>query len=421
MQYVAGVFLMITLLTVCACTSSWFSVARIHTAIWTVIYWGYCICADGNELKGYGTLWLIVSCFCILIGEKLGERGNIRKDCGRDCSLSSPLTTSENRGQFWMVVIVCLTLLSIVGNILEVYAYGFSLADLTSFDRILKMSNEIATMRYNGFETSSVITLLQTQKYTACLVSGYFFLSCKKFSKRIICCLPFLSVILNVIIENTKAPVIASAILFCIGLIIGYVCINLRYPKLTAKRACRFVLAAVVLIALLVFAMVIRLGEINSKTLGVVATKFVVYAFGNVQAFDLWLSNLYSYDGFGLGINTFMAPFNLLGIVTRRQGVYDFIDGAASNVFSGYRGVIEDFGLVGGLIFVMLIGYIGGRCIKRMATSPAAIMPKIGYSFTIFFIVFSLFVSPYVYTSFCLMIIEFAFLLYIEKHKCLNR
>ena len=416
MQYIVGAIFILIFLTVCFCTSSWFSIARIHTAIWLALYLGYCICSGGDDLKCYGVLWLILSCFFILIGEKMGEQGVKQSN-----SLQQPITASKKRDRLWLFGIIFLTGVSLVGNVAEVYAYGFSLNDLLSLSRLLNMSNQIAVMRYSGFEISSVVTLLQNHKYVACLIGGYYFLSCKKIIKKLVCCLPFIPVILNVLIENTKAGVIASAILFCIGLMIGYETIHLRYPRLSIRRALRFLIAGGVLLGLLIFAMVIRIGKINSETLSIVADKFIVYAFGNVKAFDMWLSDLYQFDGLSFGLNTFMAPFNLLGLVTRKQGVYDFVDGVESNVFSGYRGVIEDFGLFGGLLFVLLMGYIGGRCMKKIIKSPSGIMPKLGYAFVLFFVVYSFIISPYIYSSFWIVMVEFAFLLYIEKYTCLNR
>ena len=415
MQYIIGILFIAIFLVVCFCTSSWFSIARIHATIWLILYWGYCLCSREIKLEGFGSLWLIASCFFILLGEKLGEREE-QQEFDRTYLLQSHIADSRNKDKFWIIIIGSLTAVSIVGNIAEVYAYGFNLRDLLTFRRILSMSHEIATLRYQGIEVSALITLLQTQKYIGCLVGGYYFFRNKKVSNKIICCLPFLPVILNVLIENTKAGVIASAILFCIGLIIGYAAINRRCPRMTVKWALKIVGAIVVLMLLLVFAMMIRLGAINSKTLGIVSEKFIIYAFGSVQAFDFWLSKVYRFDGVNLGVNTFMAPFNVLGIVSRKQGVYGFIDGATSNVFTGYRGVIEDFGIIGGLFFVMLLGYIGGISIKRITKMPTEIASKTCYLFVFFFVVYSLIISPYVYSSFCIMIIEFPILLYIEKN-----
>lgn len=417
MQYVISACFILTFLIVFLCTNSWFSIARIHTTMWLFLYIGYCSCSVGHALEGNGVFWLIASCFFILFGEKIGEQGVV---IGMH-SLQPVNIQSKSRENFWIMVIIVFSLLSIIGNFAEIYAYGFNLKDLTSFSRILNMSNKIAIMRYSGLGgISAVITLLQTQKYIACLASGYYFLLCKKKSRRLIAGLPFIPVILNVLIENTKAGVIACFVLFLIGLIIGYASIKRRYLKFTIKSSLKYIILFCAIIVLLVFAMMIRLGEISSKTFDIVSKKFVVYAFGNIQAFDVWLSKLYCFDGLEFGINTFMAPFKLMGIVSREQGVYGFIDGVASNVFSGYRGVIEDFGVIGGLVFVMLLGYVGGRSTKRIIKYPTKIMPKIVYLFVSFFVIYSYIISPYVYSSFCIMIMEFAFLLYMEKQKYFN-
>lgn len=165
---------------------------------------------------------------------------------------------------------------------------------------------------------------------------------------------------------------------------------------------------------LLIFSMMLRIGEINSSTLSVVLQKFIIYAFGDVQSFDTWISTYYKpSDGMSLGAQTFLGISNLIGVAVKTQGVYSSLPGTASNVYTAFRGVVSDFGIIGGIVFTSILGFFIGASIKTIRDS---IMPRFSIFFVvqgIFFFIFGMFVSPWTYLSYILAVFVFYFYLLI--------
>ena len=85
--------------------------------------------------------------------------------------------------------------------------------------------------------------------------------------------------------------------------------------------------------------------------------KLMNYAFGQMVAFDSWF--------IGADIPLFGAgAYHLFGVGGDSvAGVYDVyvktFDGVESNVYTVFRGVLEDFGFLGGYTFWLLIGGVG--------------------------------------------------------------
>ncbi len=408
-----------TFLAVFFFTDSWFSVARLHTTLWTLLYFGYVIFSGGDVLDGGGVVWLIFSCLLMLVGEWCAD-AYVRKHPKKE-DLPAKEPTADGRARMdrlFTLAVVGFSLLSVIGSISEIYSYGFDLSWLLSAKKILQMSNEVANMRYAGIEVPAIVTLLETQKYIASLVGGYYLLRADGKARRALCFLPVFPIVLNVLVENTKAGVIACLLLFCIGFAIGYVTKYHRMIRFTTGQAVLVCSLGGLVLLFLVFAMMIRTGHIDAEAFHAVSEKFIVYAFGNVKAFDIWLSRVYSFHGWEFGINTFMAPFHVLGLVTRQQGVYDYVPGATSNVFSAYRGVIEDFGLVGGLAFVFLLGFLGALFIRRLREKPDGVWLKVGYAMIAFLLLYGMIISPYIYSSYCIAMVEFLAILLTERWVC---
>lgn len=60
---------------------------------------------------------------------------------------------------------------------------------------------------------------------------------------------------------------------------------------------------------------------------------------------------------YSFGAMTFLGISNVLGVVQRVQGVYTALLGTSSNVYTVFRGIVEDFGIIGGIIFISLQGF----------------------------------------------------------------
>lgn len=89
-----------------------------------------------------------------------------------------------------------------------------------------------------------------------------------------------------------------------------------------------------------------------------------IWIAGFLAGFAAWLHTGADSLGTSGGAFTFAGIFNLLGISSRTIGLYaDFVyvkDGYESNIYTAFRGIFEDFGILGGGLTLLLFGVIGG-------------------------------------------------------------
>ena len=82
---------------------------------------------------------------------------------------------------------------------------------------------------------------------------------------------------------------------------------------------------------------------------------------GSFSAFTQWFHHYDSGISYEWGKNTFAGPFELLGLTNRVQGFYlDFTEVGKShiNIYTVFRGLLQDYGFIGSSIFLFLFGLI---------------------------------------------------------------
>ena len=107
----------------------------------------------------------------------------------------------------------------------------------------------------------------------------------------------------------------------------------------------------------------LRNAEIEGNS--VLFSSFADYLLGGISAFDGFLRNPDTTE-LGYGKYNFSSLYDLLGIAKNEIGVYtNYLvfreDGATTNIFSIMRPILDDFGRYGGMLYMMIIGYIGGN------------------------------------------------------------
>lgn len=397
---------MIVFLVIIACisvmviTKGIFSPAKLFALMWTFLILGY-YAFSSKTISGIGLLWIVAAMIILAVGERIGANYAAKryKTPNNNAVERVYVTRAASRSLFRVLALIIL--IALLGEVIFLYANGYNFSVFFDINKFMSMNSEIAYDRYNNQTVSNnLITLLSSFCYVAPLCGGYLLPYSGKRKRRILLCFfSLFPIIFTMLIENTKSGVIDAAILFAIGFMIAFMKLRKSSPKLNFKKIFLIICLLLLLFALLFASMCIRIGGFSSEIIAVVKEKFIVYAFGSVEAFDVWLTEHYTFGTYGFGVNTFMAPFDILGLVNREQGVYGFIDGISSNVFSAFRGVILDFGVVGGLLFMFVIGIIGGSAYSKIR-SRGTVGAQFIYAAILFFLIRSFLISPWVYTSF---------------------
>lgn len=98
------------------------------------------------------------------------------------------------------------------------------------------------------------------------------------------------------------------------------------------------------------------------------------YAIGHLACFDKWYSLSTTEDlPYKLGVRTFFGLSNALGIEKRESGIYDetvfFGKGEIqgnSNVYTAFRPLVEDYGILGSMVFMIMFGFLSQLCIVNI-------------------------------------------------------
>ena len=373
---------------VCIFIVLWAGVITISIFLWKPEYtWNYS-----------GVLWILLACFACLIGGFCAQKIKL-KGTGKD-KVIKKLELNKSCWRYLFIIVI----LAFIKVPLDLRMYGFPISNLFKVSSWGTVSGYIASERYNEGGAFSIIgQVLGLFIYLAPLFAGF----CLNYSKKkrhiFLCLLSFLPIVLEVILTTGKAGFVASVMLFFIGNTSGYLSRNGKDMKVSKKLILKFFLLAIIVFGFLFWAMLWRAGG-NLSEIPIIIDKAFVYAFGSVPSFDNWLGNYYTFKP-GFGKETFYAISSFLGVSTRRPGIYDMLDGySQSNVYTCFRGLIQDFGAIGGLFIVFLLGFIGGLAYRIIKSRGKHFwLWLIVYQITIFYSIYGLIISPWTYTSFILI------------------
>lgn len=120
---------------------------------------------------------------------------------------------------------------------------------------------------------------------------------------------------------------------------------------------------------------------------------------GSISAFSQWIHE-YDWLEYGWGRHTFAGPFELIGISTRVQGFFlEFSEVGIThiNIYTAFRGLLQDYGFWGTSLFSFLLGLISSFFFFHVKNGSILIVPLLSMCYG--WILFSPFVSLFVNNS----------------------
>ena len=270
------------------------------------------------------------------------------------------------------------------------------------------MNETISEDRYSGRDISNTINqVFLIFSYTAPLIGGFCYRLGGKLTK-VLSILTLMSGLLVALTQAMKMGLISCIFLWLSGFIIcSY---SYRLPiKLNVKYIIYSIIGFTLLMVILFISLTLRFGLLNEKTIELTTDKFISYAFGSVSCFCLWFD---SYDFLDLtyGAKTFWGISNPLGILERLQGAYqEFINIGLgdrlmiSNVYTGFRFLIEDFGPWFSVFFMGLAGYGSKVCFKNLLFHNHIFLHQTLLSAIYAYVMWSFATSFFAYTSYIVM------------------
>lgn len=317
--------------------------------------------------------------------------------------------------------------LSSAGTIANWGIQGFSFHDIAF--NLLNTSGEYLAKRYSGeLEPNIAAQLSLTLMYPTAILGGLLYGSRNaKDSGALYLIVSLTPSILVMIVEAAKGTLFLVLALFWAGTLL----VKLNDENIKARKnvsLMKIFIWGVPLLSAVVFSFLARGIDTDASLLSVLDKLyyyFASYSSGHLYAFSDWFSSAIGvgskipYGGIddSNGFYTFMAVFNLFGTdKVAPHGVYDeyyYIENLLqTNIYTYYRGLIHDFGVMGSVVFTSFLGFFVHLTFFWLLTSRHAPLSAslfahfIGFSYTSFIV--SLLIWNSVYASFFLTAIVFA-------------
>jgi hypothetical protein len=381
---------------------SWFVPGPFFGLLWFGFLAGSLLAVD-HRVPGLGT-WALVSLIAaVQIGSMLGETGNEEE------TLSPPERAQlqrRTRLHAWRATLL-LTLVALAG--LTYFAwYSMNLfQQQVSFTSLIPMAAKWTLLRYDGFLDPWPLRLAAVWVYPPALVGGILFSLSQHLRDKAVALLSLLPVLLLTALSGGRSAFLVglacwlgghwSARAGRVDLCRSHVSRSEvdRNPvgrsrvlsSLTGLKS-GFLLGFGALALLLLFLGVDSLrgakedSDVRDFSLEFRSGQVRNYMFGMPAAFAEWFDSD-QHHAAQWGALTLPGPFAVLGIHARTLGTYT--DSASTvgiegtNVFTIFRGLVEDFTLGGAFLICGLWGFLGGRTYSRGSLATGSLLGLSAY------------------------------------------
>lgn len=352
---------------------SWFSPAAFVALMWASYVAG-CLLLTDYEVYPAG-LWVIVLfVFSVQFGTVLSQ------GIGANSGQASQASGFDARTlRIWsdrsFTFSVLFTIVAMVGTVhllifsLEKYSLGFSPVELLSLGHLWSVA------RYaNGESEPWSVRLLIMWVYPGALLAGICFAMARCRLHKYLSIAPLVPAALIGTLFAARAGLLFSVVCWLSGfLTIRYYENRGRYALFQRKLVVSMLTLMVCAFLFFVAIDTVRIFQGGDDVeLRIDAPRIYKYFVGSVPAFSSWVHGAHV-PKVTLGAYTFSGVFDLLGIKQRQLGVYEdyltLAGGEDINVYTLFRGLIEDFTLPGACLFNVLLGAVAGNASRLRSTS----------------------------------------------------
>jgi len=319
------------------------------------------------------------------------------------------------RGKIFLVVFYSLSAVAIVANVIGMMQQGFN---FSWGKNIFELAGSYAATRYGEGLDSNIFTKIGLlASYPSAIFGGFLWgVSKKGLPRFLVLIMSFMPTIFVMVFQSAKGMFFLSLALFSGSLLIIKI-YNKDYELISFRLFLKIFMWSFVLFALSVVSFMARgLYLLDfSDVVDRLILYFVSYSSGHLYAFSDWFNHRYSYtnvrEELTFGFYTFMSFFQLLGDDRFiAMGYYDdfFYYGGIlkSNIYTVFRGIILDFGLLGSFVFSFFVGNL------IHASFYLLLMKKLNVTLICLFIYFVAFAyQSYLISSFTWLVVPASFLL----------
>lgn len=259
-----------------------FSPASVFTLFWTVQILFMVIGWSGFlYFKYVGILYILLCLYCFDLGYclKIQNRSNKVREVA--------VNYNGDKAKILYFFVVSLAFFALF---YDIFNHGFGLQNLFDLNSFMEMSNEQSVERYSGEEEGGIVSrVLGINTYACAIIGGmsYYMFNGRK---RILSFVALLPLFLGGLAAGAKMGIITGTFLWLIGLLIIS---QLRGVQvhISFKKIIIFLIGVMAFFAILIVAMMFRIGSFDIDTMYVVFGKTISYTLGHLPAFDLWFTS----------------------------------------------------------------------------------------------------------------------------------
>jgi oligosaccharide repeat unit polymerase len=358
--------------------------------------------------------FLLASCIAITLGAVVGNGGF------RTRRRALPQTATD-REVLVLTTILSVSLIAGIGsNVGFITGSSVNFADVLDIQKLVVVSNQLYVQRLAEGGAPPPPALSQALLpfvYLGPAVGGIVFVVRRELRWKLIALASFLPAAAVTMLQTTKAAVLFAATFW----LSGYFATRLRMGKLSVFTRSHFLAAAALfgLVTTFFFGVgLARMASTDLSLLNVVFGKLLSAAFSHMTVFSHWLTD-YKDQPFNptLGSYTFAGPLELLGFGKRIPGIFENLVELAisetSNVYTGFRPLIEDFTIGGALAMLALVGVAGGVGFRLVAAGSWSAMPLLILAYmTIFWTPITWF---WIYNSLTATVVAVAIIVFLVR------
>ncbi len=334
------------------------------------------IFAPQEAVGANAIVWLIASSVAISFGAFAGNWG-FRT---RRIVTATPATDRELR--LFGIALGISVVLGLGSNITFILGSSIPLSDILDIEKLVVVSNMLYVQRYAEIGPPPPPPLSQALLpfvYLAPAVGGILFVLRREMKWKFLALLSYVPAIAVTILQTTKAAILFSMVLW----LSGYFAARLRFGKLAVFTKAHLLTATGVFGVVTVFFFAVslaRMATTDVSLISVVMDKLLIAAFGHMTVFSQWLTE-YMREPFApsLGKVTFAGPLELVGFSQRIPGLFEsvvnLIMGDTSNIYTGFRPLIQDFTIPGALAILAVLGFVGGMGFRLVAAGEWSAVP----------------------------------------------
>ena len=407
-----------SILTVVALLLSWKYILRlepagIFAAIWVFFAVSVLLLQEYIDLNFEGCVFIMAGVIFFTLGTIFSDYFYRPEPSGVQFRLKKQWVTP---------LLIVLLAGAMVNPLYSIVLHGFSLRALLDMREVLEMNKGIAADRYAGAEAHDVVNqFFLIFSYAAPVIGGLCYRLVGRFNK-VLCVITLIPCTFIALTQSLKMGMIASFILFFAAYIVCSYTYGLPI-RIKPKVILRFALVIFGFLFTLFISMVFRTGEVSQKTILEISEKFVSYAVGHMHNIDLWYTTYIPTD-LTWGSHTFLGVSNLLGIEERVQGIYPEFNNVGKNGFFGisntftiFRPLTEDFGDVGAMVAMFVMGALANMSLKAVIAHRTVIFNQVVLVALFAFLMWSFSASFYAYTTYLAMFVLVFFLFHLLQTK----